>query len=71
MVVGGMDFLNVFVVGGELLILCFMIFVLLDGEWLMNIYLGILFEVGFEDVFEDVVGNVKFLFFEGYFYDKL
>ena len=70
MVAGGTDFPNAPVAGGELPTSRSMIFVSPDGERSMNTYLGISSEVGPEDVSEDVAGNAKLLFLEGYLYDK-
>lgn len=70
MVAGGTDFPNAPVAGGELPTSRSMIFVSPDGERSMNTYLGISSEVGSADVSEDVAGQAKILFLEGYLYDK-
>jgi sugar/nucleoside kinase (ribokinase family) len=67
---GGTRFPNVPVPGGELPTSRSMIFVSPDGERSMNTYLGISSEVGPEDVADDVAGQAKILFLEGYLYDK-
>ena len=67
---GGTRFPNVPVRGGELPTSRSMIFVSPDGERSMNTYLGISSEVGPEDVADDVAGQAKILFLEGYLYDK-
>lgn len=36
----------------------------------MNIYLGILVDLGFDDVDMEVVVDVEIVFFEGYLFDK-
>ncbi len=70
MIAGGTDFPNAPVEGGELPTSRSMIFVSPDGERSMNTYLGISSEVGSEDVSEEVAGQAKILFLEGYLYDK-
>lgn len=66
----GTDFPNPPVVGGALPTCRSMIFVTPDGERSMNTYLGIAAELGPEDVPQDVVGDTRFLFLEGYLFDK-
>jgi sugar/nucleoside kinase (ribokinase family) len=66
----GEGFVNAPVKGGELPTSRSMIFVSPDGERSMNTYLGISSELGPEDVADDVAGNAKILFLEGYLYDK-
>ncbi|KAJ54676.1 adenosine kinase [Actibacterium mucosum KCTC 23349] len=70
MAVGGTDFVNPPVPGGELPTSRSMIFVSPDGERSMNTYLGISAELGPEDVADDVAGQAEILFLEGYLYDK-
>ncbi|SHH40859.1 adenosine kinase [Cognatishimia maritima] len=70
MIAGGTDFPNAPVAGGELPTSRSMIFVSPDGERSMNTYLGISSELGPEDVADDVAGQAKILFLEGYLYDK-
>ncbi|CUI54227.1 adenosine kinase [Cognatishimia activa] len=70
MIAGGTDFPNAPVASGELPTSRSMIFVSPDGERSMNTYLGISSEVGPEDVSDDVAGQAKILFLEGYLYDK-
>lgn len=67
---GGTDFVNAPVAGGELPTSRSMIFVSPDGERSMNTYLGISSELGPDDVSDDVAGNARILFLEGYLYDK-
>jgi sugar/nucleoside kinase (ribokinase family) len=66
----GTDFVNPPVPGGELPTSRSMIFVSPDGERSMNTYLGISSELGPEDVSDSVAGQARFLFLEGYLYDK-
>lgn len=66
----GTDFVNPPVAGGELPTSRSMIFVGADGERSMNTYLGISAELGPEDVADGVAGDCRFLFLEGYLYDK-
>ncbi|MCR8725991.1 adenosine kinase [Frigidibacter sp. ROC022] len=66
----GTDFVNPPVKGGSLPTSRSMIFVSPDGERSMNTYLGISTELGPEDVPDDVAGQTRFLFLEGYLYDK-
>ncbi|NVO26110.1 adenosine kinase [Donghicola sp. C2-DW-16] len=70
MEVGGTDFVNAPVEGGELPTSRSMIFVSPDGERSMNTYLGISAEVGPEDVDEAIVSDTEILFLEGYLFDK-
>lgn len=70
MALGGTDFVNPPVAGGELPTSRSMIFVSPDGERSMNTYLGISAELGPEDVSGDVAGKAEILFLEGYLYDK-
>ena len=67
---GGTDFPNAPVAGGDLPSSRSMIFVSPDGERSMNTFLGISSEVGPDDVPDDVCGNARILFLEGYLYDK-
>jgi sugar/nucleoside kinase (ribokinase family) len=67
---GGTDFVNPPVRGGELPTSRSMIFVSPDGERSMNTYLGISSELGPADVSDEVAGATRFLFLEGYLYDK-
>ncbi len=67
---GGSAFVNAPVPGGELPTSRSMIFVSPDGERSMNTYLGISSELGPEDVSDDVAGQARILFLEGYLYDK-
>ena len=66
----GTDFVNPPVPGGELPTSRSMIFVSPDGERSMNTYLGISAELGPDDVSDDVAGEARVLFLEGYLYDK-
>jgi len=66
----GTDFVNPPVPGGELPTSRSMIFVSPDGERSMNTYLGISSELGPDDISDSVAGKAKFLFLEGYLYDK-
>jgi sugar/nucleoside kinase (ribokinase family) len=70
MAAGGTDFPNPPVHGGELPTSRSMIFVSPDGERSMNTYLGISSELGPDDVADEVMGDCRFLFLEGYIYDK-
>ncbi|WP_120500487.1 adenosine kinase [Roseovarius sp. EL26] len=65
----GTDFVNPPVTGDMPTSRC-MIFVSPDGERSMNTYLGISTELGPEDVQEEVAGQAKLLFLEGYLFDK-
>ncbi len=67
---GGTDFVNDPVAGGDLPTSRSMIFVSPDGERSMNTYLGISAELGPDDVADEVAGQAKLLFLEGYLYDK-
>ncbi len=66
----GIDFVNAPVANGELPSSRTMIFVSPDGERSMNTYLGISAELSSQDVPEDVAGNAKIMFLEGYLFDK-
>ncbi len=66
----GTDFPNPPVKGGELPSSRSMIFVTPDGERSMNTYLGISSELSTEDVPLEVVENTRYLFLEGYLFDK-
>lgn len=66
----GIDFVNAPVADGELPSSRSMIFVSPDGERSMNTYLGISSELSGQDVPEDVAGNAKIMFLEGYLFDK-
>jgi sugar/nucleoside kinase (ribokinase family) len=70
MAADGTDFPNPPVRGGELPTSRSMIFVSPDGERSMNTYLGISSELGPGDVSDEVMGACRFLFLEGYIYDK-
>ena len=66
----GTDFPNPPVRGASLPTSRSMIFVGADGERSMNTYLGISAEVGPADVDPAVAGAARFLFLEGYLFDK-
>ncbi|MBL4767141.1 MAG: adenosine kinase [Rhodobacteraceae bacterium] len=66
----GIDFVNAPVADGELPSSRSMIFVSPDGERSMNTYLGISSELSSTDVPENVAGNAKIMFLEGYLFDK-
>jgi sugar/nucleoside kinase (ribokinase family) len=70
MAANGTDFVNPPVPGGELPTSRSMIFVSPDGERSMNTYLGISSELGPDDVPDEVAGQARYLFLEGYLYDK-
>ena len=70
MAADGTDFVNPPVARGDLPTSRSMIFVSPDGERSMNTYLGISSELGPDDVSDDVAGQAKILFLEGYLYDK-
>ncbi|MCE8512342.1 adenosine kinase [Ruegeria pomeroyi] len=65
---GGIDFVNP-PVAGELATSRSMIFVSPDGERSMNTYLGISTTLSSADVPEQVTGNAKLMFLEGYLFD--
>ncbi len=66
----GIGFVNPPVPGGDIPTSRSMIFVTPDGERSMNTYLGISTEISSEDVAEDVAGNAKIMFLEGYLFDR-
>ena len=66
----GIDFVNAPVADGELPSSRSMIFVSPDGERSMNTYLGISSELSSADVPDQVSGNAKIMFLEGYLFDK-
>ena len=66
----GVSFVNAPVASGELPTSRCMIFVSPDGERSMSTYLGISSELGTDDVPEDVAGNARLMFLEGYLFDK-
>ncbi|GFE63067.1 adenosine kinase [Litoreibacter roseus] len=70
MEVGGTSFLNAPVNGGELPTSRSMIFVSPDGERSMNTYLGISAELSPGDVDTTAMSKARFLFLEGYLFDK-
>ena len=65
----GTDFVNAPVKGGEASTSRSMIFVTPDGERSMNTYLGISTGLTSDDVPQDVSGNAKLMFLEGYLFD--
>ncbi|AAV96807.1 adenosine kinase [Ruegeria pomeroyi] len=65
---GGIDFVNP-PVAGELATSRSMIFVSPDGERSMNTYLGISTTLSSADVPQEVTGNAKLMFLEGYLFD--
>lgn len=65
---GGIDFVNP-PVAGDLATSRSMIFVSPDGERSMNTYLGISTTLSSADVPEQVTGNAKLMFLEGYLFD--
>ncbi len=65
----GIDFVNPPVSGGEVPTSRSMIFVSPDGERSMNTYLGISTGLSSQDVPEQVTGNAKMMFLEGYLFD--
>jgi sugar/nucleoside kinase (ribokinase family) len=65
----GIDFVNPPVANGELPTSRSMIFVSPDGERSMNTYLGISTGLTSADVPNDVTGNAKIMFLEGYLFD--
>ncbi|MCE8539326.1 adenosine kinase [Ruegeria pomeroyi] len=65
---GGIDFVNP-PVAGDLATSRSMIFVSPDGERSMNTYLGISTTLSSADVPQDVTGNAKLMFLEGYLFD--
>ncbi|HMO71380.1 MAG TPA: adenosine kinase, partial [Paracoccaceae bacterium] len=70
MAASGTVFVNPPVPGGDLPTSRSMIFVSPDGERSMNTYLGISSELGPADVSDEVAGQARLLFLEGYLYDK-
>jgi sugar/nucleoside kinase (ribokinase family) len=66
----GTDFPNPPVAGDHAPTSRSMIFVSPDGERSMNTYLGAGADFGEQDVPSDVVRNARYLFLEGYLYDK-
>ena len=67
---GGTDVVNEPVAGGELPTSRSMIFVSPDGERSMNTYLGAGADFDEADVDVSVAGSARYLFLEGYLYDK-
>lgn len=65
---GGIDFVNP-PVAGDLATSRSMIFVSPDGERSMNTYLGISTTLSSADVPQEVTGNAKLMFLEGYLFD--
>ena len=65
----GIDFVNPPVAGGGVPTSRSMIFVSPDGERSMNTYLGISTGLTSQDVPQDVTGNAKLMFLEGYLFD--
>ncbi|MEM7721872.1 MAG: adenosine kinase [Pseudomonadota bacterium] len=70
MEVGGTDFPNSPVSGDHAPTSRSMIFVSPDGERSMNTYLGVSAELGPGDVTAEVMGATRFVFLEGYLFDK-
>ncbi len=70
MQVGGTDFPNAPVAGDHAPTSRSMIFVSPDGERSMNTYLGVSAEISPEDVAGEVMGQTRFVFLEGYLFDK-
>ena len=66
----GTRFINAPVPGGELPTSRSIIFVAPDGERSMNTYLGISADLGPDDVSEQVFAGNRWLFLEGYLFDK-
>ena len=66
----GIDFVNAPVKGGENPTSRSMIFVTPDGERSMNTYLGISTGLSSADVPQEVAGNAKMMFLEGYLFDE-
>ncbi|MEM6303425.1 MAG: adenosine kinase [Pseudomonadota bacterium] len=66
----GTDFVNPPVAGADMPTSRSMIFVTPDGERSMNTYLGISTELSSGDVPQEVAGNAKMMFLEGYLFDK-
>lgn len=65
----GIDFVNPPVKGGDVPTSRSMIFVSPDGERSMNTYLGISTGLSSKDVPQEVTGNAKMMFLEGYLFD--
>lgn len=65
----GIDFVNPPVEGGDVPTSRSMIFVSPDGERSMNTYLGISTGLSSKDVPQEVTGNAKMMFLEGYLFD--
>lgn len=65
----GVDFVNPPVADGDVPTSRSMIFVSPDGERSMNTYLGISTGLSSSDVPQDVTGNAKIMFLEGYLFD--
>lgn len=65
----GIDFVNPPVADGDVPTSRSMIFVSPDGERSMNTYLGISTGLSSKDVPQDVTGNAKLMFLEGYLFD--
>lgn len=70
MIDGGTDFVNAPVDDDDLPTSRSMIFVSPDGERSMNTYLGISTDLGPDDVPDEVAGDTKIIFLEGYLFDK-
>jgi len=70
MQVGGTDFPNAPVAGEHAPTSRSMIFVSPDGERSMNTYLGVSAELGRDDVSREVMGATRYVFLEGYLFDK-
>lgn len=66
----GTAFVNPPVAGAELPTSRSMIFVTPDGERSMNTYLGVSAEISEDDVDEGVMARSRYLFLEGYLFDK-
>ena len=65
----GIDFVNPPVPGADMPTTRCMIFVTPDGERSLNTYLGVSTGLTSEDVPQDVAGNAKIMFLEGYLFD--
>ncbi|MBD3664822.1 adenosine kinase [Sulfitobacter aestuariivivens] len=65
----GIDFVNTPVSGSDISTSRCMIFVTPDGERSLNTYLGISTGLTSDDVPQDVSGNAKLMFLEGYLFD--
>jgi sugar/nucleoside kinase (ribokinase family) len=67
----GIDFVNPPIAESEIPTSRSMIFVTPDGERSMNTYLGISTELSSDDVSEEVSGNARLMFLEGYLFDRV